>query len=147
MFDFISGLKGKKSKKRTERTFTIHMAKHIDGCPTKFTRADYTGRYTGSSPSGAASKALTQLCSVKKIKSQCTLYISMRETTQGSNKKVFHYMCKRMKLKEPIEISDGNFVKYKPVVHKVLESDIPKCKKSQKSSGPMKSKKSKNSHK
>ena len=134
-------------RRKEERTFTIHEAKHVDGCPTKFSRADYTGRYSGSSPSGAAAKALTQLCSVKRIKSQCTLYISIRETTQGSNKKIFHYFCKRIKLKEPVEIAKGQFVKYKSVVHKALESEIPKCKKSHKSSGPMKSKKSKKSRK
>ena len=68
MFDFINGLSDKKSKKKKEeRTFTIHEAKHVDGCPTKFSRADYTGRYSGSSPSGAAAKALTQLCSVKEL--------------------------------------------------------------------------------
>jgi hypothetical protein len=40
-----------------------------------------------SAPSSAAMKALTQLCRAKKTKGQCTLFLTMREITQGNNKK------------------------------------------------------------
>ena len=127
--------RSKSSMKEGERSFTIEMAAHVDGCPTKFSRKDFSGRYISRTPSGAASKALTQLCNVKKIRGQCTLFLKMRETTQGSKKKDFLYNVKREKLSEPIEITKGVSVEYKNRVKSV--DSVPNCKKSHKSSGRM----------
>jgi len=55
----------------------------------------YTGRYESKTPSGAAKKAFTQHCNSKNIRGTCTLVIMLQETTQGSNKKVYQYRCKR----------------------------------------------------
>jgi len=124
----------KSSMKSGERSFTIDMAAHVDGCPTKFSRKDFSGRYVSKTPSGAASKALTQLCNVKKVRGQCTLFIKMRETTQGSNKKEFLYNVKREKLANPVELS-GRTLEYK---NKIKSTDsMPNCRKSHKSSGRM----------
>lgn len=120
-----------------KRSFTIEDASHRDGCPTKFSRKDYSGRYISRTPAGAASKALTELCSSKRIKGQCTLFLKIRETTQGSTKKVFMYHAKREKLDEPVEITKGVSVEYKNRVISVDENEKPKCKKSHKSSGRM----------
>ena len=123
-------------KSTGERSFTINNAYHVDGCPTKFSHKDYTGRYTCATPREAASKALTQLCHAKAIRGQCTIYIEMRETTQGSSNKVYSYHCKRVKYDKPVEVA-GSMRMFHNVVHKVR---IPKerCKGSHKSSGPMK---------
>ena len=51
-----------------ERRFTIHDARKVDGCPTKFKSKDYSGIYETNRPSAAAMKALTQLCRAKKPK-------------------------------------------------------------------------------
>ena len=124
----------KSSMKSGERSFTIEMAAHVDGCPTKFSRKDFSGRYVSRTPSGAASKALTQLCNVKKVRGQCTLFVKMRETTQGSKKKEFLYNVKREKLANPVELS-GRTLEYK---NRVKSTDsMPNCKKSHKSSGRM----------
>jgi hypothetical protein len=133
-----------------KRSFTIEFAAHVDGCPTKFSRGDYSGRYISRTASGAAKKALTELCASKRIRGACTLFLKMRETTQGSAKKVFMYHAKRVKLAEPIEITKGVKVYYQNRVVSVDENQIPKCKKSHKSSGRMmkhvsKAKKSKKS--
>lgn len=120
-----------------KRSFTIEFAAHVDGCPTKFSRGDYSGRYISRTPAGAAKKALTELCASKRIKGACTLFLKMRETTQGSAKKEFMYNAKRVKLPEPIEITEGVKVYYQNKVISVDESDMPKCKKSHKSSGRM----------
>lgn len=71
------------------------------------------GIYTGSSPSSAARKATSKLCSEnKKLK----VNFCLRETTQGSKKKVYGpYEGKIEKLKEPIELK-GRIVRYKPIV-------------------------------
>ena len=101
-----------------ERRFTIHDARHANGCATKFKSKDYSGIYESSAPSSAAMKALTQLCRAKKTKGRCTLYLTMREITQGNNKKangepkLYHYKVKREKLKKPIELK-GRVVEYK----------------------------------
>jgi hypothetical protein len=101
-----------------ERRFTVHDARHANGCATKFKNKDYSGVYETNSPSGAAMKALTQLCRSKKTKGQCTLYLTMRETTQGNNKKangdpkLYHYKVRREKLKTPIELK-GRTIAYK----------------------------------
>lgn len=123
---------GKTKKEEQKRTFTIHAVLKSNGCPTKFQNKDYTGVYKSNSPSGAASKALTQLCRVKAIKGQCSMVISIRETTRGSKKKVFVYKANRVKLDKPIELA-GRKIEY---MNKVLKAGTPpSCKKSSKSSG------------
>lgn len=121
----------------SERSFTIVDAAHRDGCPTKFSRKDYSGRYISKNPASAASKAGTELCSSKRVKGQCTLYIKMKETTRGSAGKEFMYHVKREKLDPPVEITKGVKVYYKNKVMSVDENEKPKCKKSHKSSGRM----------
>lgn len=132
-------------KKTGERSFTINNAYHVDGCPTKFSRKDYTGRFIANSAQRAASKALSALCRVKRIRGQCTLYIEMRETTQGFSGKLSAYHCKRIHLKTPIVLPNGITKHY---INKVKPANIPseKCKKSHKSSGRL-SKRHPSSHK
>jgi hypothetical protein len=131
-----------------ERSFTINNAYHVDGCPTKFSNKDYTGRFISRDPYSAAAKALSHMCHVKNIRGQCTLYIEMRETTQGSKHKHYGYHCKRVRLSTPVVV--GGVERHYDV--EVKSADIPteKCTKSHKSSGQMKhykkSHKGKSSH-
>ena len=90
--------KGKKSYK------IVHVKKS-NGCITKH---NHDSRFISKTPSGAAKKALTALCSQKSIKGVCTFYITLQESTRGSNKKQFTYMCKRSKLAKPLEIKGKN---------------------------------------
>ena len=70
------------------------------------------GLYVSSTPSSAAKKAVTKLCSSNKSK-KVEFYI--REITQGSKKKTYGpYSGYIEKLKEPIELK-GRVIKYKPV--------------------------------
>ena len=70
------------------------------------------GLYVSSSPSSAAKKAVTKLCTANKGK-KVEFYI--REITQGSKKKTYGpYIGYIEKLKEPIELK-GRIIKYKPV--------------------------------
>lgn len=131
-----------KSMKSTgERSFTIESATHVDGCPTKFSHKDYTGRYVAHRPAHAAGKAMTNLCNVKKVRGQCTLFIKMRETTQGSANKVFGYHVKRVKYDDAVDVSGGKREYY----NLITKGEAPHCKRSHKSSGPMRG--SKRSHK
>ena len=135
-------------KESGKRSFTINHAYHVDGCPTKFSHKDYTGRFIKRSAQRAAMAALTELCHVKKIRGRCALYIEMRETTQGSGGKLFAYHCKRIALKPPVEIN-GVMHYYKPTAKPVANVPTEKCPKSHKSSGRMvgiHSKKLRNKH-
>ena len=70
------------------------------------------GLYVSSTPSSAAKKAVTKLCTANKSKK---VEFSIREITQGSKKKTYGpYEGHIEKLKEPIELK-GRVIKYKPV--------------------------------
>ena len=134
-------------KSSGKRSFTINNAYHVDGCKTKFSHKDYTGRFIGKSAQRQAEKALTELCHAKGIRGQCTIYIEMRETTQGSKHKLYAYKAKRAKYAEPVVYGDGKFKR--EYYNKATPVRIPteKCKKSHKSAGRMRSfRKSQGSH-
>jgi hypothetical protein len=114
-----------------KRSFTVVKAAHSDGCATKF---HDNSRLISRHPSGAASKAFSELCNLKRVKGGCALYISVRETTQGSNGKIFTYKCHRKKLDKPVELK-GRVIEY---VNDVKSSkSTPKCSQTHKSSGRM----------
>jgi hypothetical protein len=70
------------------------------------------GLYVSSTPSSAAKKAVTKLCSANKSKK---VQFEIREITQGSKKKTYGpYEGYIEKLKEPIELK-GRVIRYKPV--------------------------------
>lgn len=118
------------SKGKEKRSFTINDAKHAEGCKSKFKNKDYTGDYVNNNPNAAASKAATQLCRVKKIRGSCTLYVEMREKTQGSKKKTYKYKVSRKKLKTPGPFGNNYENKVKSV-----KSFPDKCNKSRSSRG------------
>ena len=70
------------------------------------------GLYVSSTPSSAAKKAVTKLCTANKSKK---VEFHIREITQGSKKKTYGpYEGHLEKLKEPIELK-GRVIRYKPV--------------------------------
>jgi hypothetical protein len=92
------------SGKQGLRSFTVVDAGKHGGCKTKFRG----GLYKSRNPAAAAKKAFKELCRVKRIRGVCTLVITIRETTQDSNKKAFSYRLHRHKLKVPKVIKIGN---------------------------------------
>jgi len=70
------------------------------------------GTYTGSSPSSAARKVVSQLCHDDKKKN---VKFYLREITQGSKKKTYGpYSGHMEKLKKPIQLK-GRLIKYNPI--------------------------------
>lgn len=59
---------------------------------------------TNQSIISKAKKAFNRACNKKDIKGQCTLDVTMRETTAGSDKGVYKYKCKRVLKDKPVEI-------------------------------------------
>ena len=96
----IGGKNAKKTSSDSKRHFTVVIENKEHGL------------YISSSPSSAAKKAVTKLCTANKGK-KVKFYI--REITQGSKKKTYGpYEGYIEKLKEPIELK-GRIIRYKPV--------------------------------
>ena len=130
------------------RSFKIVDLVNKDGCKSKF---NVSGRYTAPAsggPADAARKAFNEHCRVKDIKGQCTFYVTIVETTQGSNDKKRSYMFKRMKLDEPETVNfNGKPVtyEYKSVGNPVDKVPVKCSSKKVKSSGRMRRKTAKKS--
>jgi hypothetical protein len=74
------------------------------------------GIYVSSTPSSAARKAVSKLCADNKNKK---FEFRLRETTQGSNKKVYGpYIGYMEKLDKPIELK-GRVIRYKPIAKRI----------------------------
>ena len=133
----------KSASGKEKRSFTVVEVGRVDGCATKFKVKGDTGRYLSNDARGASKKAFTTLCRIKRIRGQCALVITMKETTQGSAGKEFTYKLNRKKLETPIVLGDRTY-EYETVVKSVKDKSSLTCKSDKgKSSGPMKSKKSK----
>ncbi len=126
------------SGKKDMRSFTITDARRVDGCPTKFTIKGNTGRYIKRTPRAAAENAFNRLCKLKRIKGQCAMTITVKETTQGSSGKEFAYKLNRSKLAEPIMLA-GREIHYDVTGESVRAESVGKsCRSGKaKSSGPM----------
>ena len=97
----------------SKRSFTIvHVA--APGQKYKSKSFQSMGRYLGE-PVSAAKKAFRRICKDKRIKGQCTLTITMKETTRGSDKSLYSYRLKRVKKAAPLvrTLPDGSEVVYK----------------------------------
>jgi phosphoribosyl-AMP cyclohydrolase len=81
------------------------------------------GLYVSSTPSSAARKAVSKLCADNKKKK---VEFCMRETTQGSNKKIYGpYLGEMKKLDKPVELK-GRTIKYAVNVHLKKKSSTTK---------------------
>ena len=96
------------SGKQGYRSFTVVGVGKQSGCKTKF----HGGKYVSRTASGAARKAFSELCRIKKIRGVCTLTVSVKETTQGSSKKVYTYKLNRHRLKKPMIMQEGTDNEY-----------------------------------
>ena len=115
------------SGKHGYRSFTVlEVGKH-GGCKTKFGKG---GKYISKNPGSAVKKAFKELCRIKRIRGICTLVVSIRETTQDSNKKVYSYKCQRKKLEQPKIMMEGTnneyVIEYK-IEAKSIKGHLP-CK-------------------
>lgn len=110
------------------KTYTIHTSCiNVTG-----------GRYKSSSPSAAAKKAATSLfrkaSKMQKYKSYKKITFCLRESTSGSDKKMFEYSATRVKLVKPIVrvINGVEIINRYKVTTKAMKSSRPKKGKSMK---------------
>jgi len=91
---------------------------------------EYSGRFTGSTPYQAASKAVTKYHRTHKNNKK-EIKFSIKESTQGSNKSVGHYFGQRVKQQNPVsyEVSDNGNTRviskdFKNVVKKIKKAEL-----------------------
>jgi hypothetical protein len=79
------------------------------------------GRFVSSTPASAAKKAGSKICRQSAIKGRCVLYIEIKETTLGSNGKVYKYKFTRVYDPTTIEYKNGLTItkKYKTKVESI----------------------------
>ena len=92
-----------------DRSFTIEKSEvHLPD--------DATSRYISKTPSGAASKAARRLFTLTKD-NKVEIRFTLRETTQGSNGKMYRYIGIRQKFDNPKVVSlGGKEVSYSQIV-------------------------------
>ena len=107
------------------RSFTVIDLTKSKGCKTKY----HGGRFISRTPRGAASKAFSEHCRVKRVRGTCTLNVVVKETTQGSKHKVYAYKLHRKKLANPIIRFEGQpneyVIEYQPHAKSIKQADIP----------------------
>ena len=119
----------RKNGKQGYRSFTIVGASKTSGCKTK----GYGGRFINKTAAGAARKAFTDLCRTKRIRGNCTLYVTMRDTTKGGKQKGKHYVYKlvRYKLQNPLVRKPRGgkeyVIEYKSSIKSVKSQDVNDC--------------------
>jgi len=84
------------------RSFTIESIKKLNGSKVKYTG----GRFESDTPVASAKKAFTKAYHHLKAKGPLSLKITIRETTQNSNKKEYSYKIKR--IAEHTEVQRGD---------------------------------------
>lgn len=78
-----------------KRSFTVITVSTVHG--TVKGEENLGGHFINATPVEAAKKAASKICSMSKIRGQCTLIITIRETTPGSRQKEYMYKVKRIK--------------------------------------------------
>lgn len=109
------------------------------------------GRYISKTPLAAARKVATQLYKLIKTEAKYKKYsgksitFAIRKTTSGSNKKLYNYTAKQIKLVKPIEIEiNGKKIIYKNKIDvKKKKSSIQSLSKNEKKTSAYKSKSAK----
>ncbi len=90
------------------RSFTVESVNKLKGNK----KVDYSdGRFLSESPSLAAKKAFTKAYHSLNAKGPLTLKIKIRETTQNSARKSYHYKVSRVPEKSQIN-RDGQLITY-----------------------------------
>jgi hypothetical protein len=138
-----SGSGSKKSTKKNKSNKKDRFFKRINE-----DTMEGIGRYTGDTPKQAASKSYTKYlqklrAEKKKIPASTTIYL--RESTRGSNRKIYGYAASRVKLKKPQEliIRDTATGKKKKIVYN-FRNQIHKAPVPEQIGGGKKKKSSKN---
>jgi uncharacterized protein YjbI with pentapeptide repeats len=107
------------SKSRFFKLVSVN-GKEVDGGRYELLATTKSGKAQTRGPKDKASTAFSEICKKNNKKDECTYKFAIQETTNGSNKKIYHYEGKREKLAKPIilELKDNKNGEVKEVVKK-----------------------------
>jgi len=110
---------GSESESRFFKLVSVN-GKDVDGGRYELPLKTKTGKPQTRGPRDKASSAFSEICQKNKEKGECSYKFAIQETTRGSNKKVYHYQGKRVKLSKPVvlKLKDKKTGKVKEVVKK-----------------------------
>jgi hypothetical protein len=120
----------KAAKKVAAKKVVDTTAKKVRSFKVKLPNSeDYEGRFTGLTPYQAANKALSKYYRESKSK-KGKITFSIKESTRGSKRLVYHYNGHREKLKVPVEyaIKSGDETR---VITKNFKNKLTKIKKAE----------------
>jgi len=94
--------------------------KKVDGGRYELPLKTKSGKPQTRGPKDKASSAFSEICQKNQDKGECSYKFAIQETTRGSDKKIYHYQGKRVKLAKHIvlELKDSKTGKVKKVVKK-----------------------------
>jgi hypothetical protein len=94
--------------------------KAVDGGRYELPLKTKTGKPQTRGPKDKASSAFSEICQKNNEKGECSYKFAIQETTRGSDKKIYHYQGKRVKLAKPVvlKLKDKKTGKVKEVVKK-----------------------------
>ena len=101
----------------------VEVSKH-GGCRTKF---NANSRFVNKDPVQAAQKAFTEACRIKNIRGQCTLIVTVQDSTRGSKTEGKMYSYRMKRIKDPVirfEGTPNEFVNEYRIVPKSIEVPI-----------------------
>ena len=111
------------------RSFTVVRA--IDKYGKKKGSANLRGRFRSKTPVGAAKKSFTRICNKSAIKGQCSMNITIQETTRGSKHKEFSYHLIRKRSPTMIQHGSRQVVhRYKNTAKSLARAPSPSPKRS-----------------
>jgi uncharacterized protein YjbI with pentapeptide repeats len=115
----FAGGGGLQSKSRFFKLVSVN-GKEVDGGRYELPATTKSGKAQTRGPKDKASTAFSEICKKNNKKDECTYKFAIQETTNGSNKKIYHYEGKREKLARPIilELKDNKNGEVKEVVKK-----------------------------
>ncbi len=92
--------------------------KSVDGGRYELPLKTKTGKPQTRGPKDKASSAFSEICQKNNEKGECSYKFAIQETTRGSDKKVYHYQGKRVRLPKPVvlKLKDKKTGKTKEVV-------------------------------
>jgi len=92
--------------------------KSVDGGRYELPLTTKTGKPQTRGPKDKASSAFSEICQKNKEKGECSYKFAIQETTRGSDKKVYTYQGKRVRLPKPVvlKLKDRKTGKVKEVV-------------------------------
>ena len=94
--------------------------KTVDGGRYELPLTTKSGKPQTRGPKDKASSAFSEICQKNNQKGECSYKFAIQETTRGSDKKVYQYQGKRVKLAKPVvlKLKDRKTGKVKEVVKK-----------------------------